>query len=382
MNAITQYKNWLKEVKGLVSSSRAKAALSVNEQLIVMYWQLGQMIVAKQKEHQWGDTVIEKLSADLQKAFPEMKGFSRANLYNCKKWVLFYGNKKVQQAVGQMQKQLPAKKVQPPVGQMQKQLPFKIVQPPVGQFKPAVKKILLLVTQIPWSHNIIIIEKTNSIDEALFYIKQTIENNWSRNMLLNQVALQLHKRKGKAINNFASTLPAVQSNLAGQVLKDPYIFDFLSVRNIIDERDLEKELINHVTKFLLELGKGFAFIGRQYPIEVARKDYSIDILFYHLFLRCYVVVDLKTDEFKPEHAGKMGFYLSAIDDLVANKKYDNPTIGIILCKEKDNVTAEFAIRNISKPIGIAQYDFLKTLPSKIKTALPSIHELEKELKRI
>ena len=201
-------------------------------------------------------------------------------------------------------------------------------------------------------------------------------------MLLNQVALQLHKRKGKAINNFASTLPAVQSNLAGQVLKDPYIFDFLSVRNIIDERDLEKELINHVTKFLLELGKGFAFIGRQYPIEVARKDYSIDILFYHLFLRCYVVVDLKTDEFKPEHAGKMGFYLSAIDDLLANKKYDNPTIGIILCKEKDNVTAEFAIRNISKPIGIAQYDFLKTLPSKIKTALPSIHELEKELKRI
>lgn len=380
MNAVAQYKTWLTEIKSLVSSSRAKAALSVNEELIVMYWKLGQMIVAKQKEHQWGDTVIERLSADLRKAFPDMKGFSRANLYNCKKWVLFYGNKKVQQAVGQMQKQLSNKKVQQAVGQIQKKLTK--VQQPVGQLKTSDKKILSLVTQIPWSHNIIIIEKTLSIDEALFYISQTIENNWSRNMLLNQLSLQLHKRKGKAINNFSSTLPAVQSNLAGQVLKDPYIFDFLSVRNIIDERDLENELINHVTKFLLELGKGFAFIGRQYPIAVSKKDYSIDILFYHLHLRCYVVVDLKTDDFKPEHAGKMSFYLSAIDDLVANKKYDNPTIGIILCKEKDNVTAEFAIRNISKPIGVAQYDFLKILPSKIKTALPSIHELEKELKRI
>lgn len=380
MNAVAQYKTWLTEIKSLVSSSRAKAALSVNEELIVMYWKLGQMIVAKQKEHQWGDTVIERLSADLRKAFPDMKGFSRANLYNCKKWVLFYGNKKVQQAVGQMQKQLSNKKVQQAVGQIQKKLTK--VQQPVGQLKTSDKKILSLVTQIPWSHNIIIIEKTLSIDEALFYIIQTIENNRSRNMLLNQLSLQLHKRKGKAINNFSSTLPAVQSNLAGQVLKDPYIFDFLSVRNIIDERDLENELINHVTKFLLELGKGFAFIGRQYPIAVSKKDYSIDILFYHLHLRCYVVVDLKTDDFKPEHAGKMSFYLSAIDDLVANKKYDNPTIGIILCKEKDNVTAEFAIRNISKPIGVAQYDFLKILPSKIKTALPSIHELEKELKRI
>jgi predicted nuclease of restriction endonuclease-like (RecB) superfamily len=366
MNAVKQYKDWLKEVKGLVASSKAKAALSVNEHLIVMYWQLGQMIIAKQNEHQWGDTVIERLSADLQKAFPEMKGFSRANLYNCKKWVLFYSDKKVQQAVGQIQKTLPVK----------------IVQQPVGQLKPATKKILSLVTQIPWSHNIIAIEKTNSIDEALFYITQTIENNWSRSMLMNQIALQLHKRKGRAINNFSSTLPSVQSNLAGQVLKDPYVFDFLSVRNIIDEKSLENELVNHVTKFLVELGKGFAFVGRQYHIEVSKKDYWVDILFYHLHLRCYVVVELKTDEFKPEHAGKMSFYLSAIDSLIANKKHDNPTIGIILCKEKDNVTAEFAIRNILKPIGISRYDFIKSLPKEIKTSMPTIKELENELKKV
>jgi predicted nuclease of restriction endonuclease-like (RecB) superfamily len=350
MKLTAPYKIWLKEIKDIVSFAKSKAALSVNEYLLLMYWQLGEMIVQKQKQHLWGDAVIEQLSADLQKAFPEMKGFSRTNLFNRKKLFLFYTNTKV--------------------------------QPAVGQLKFTTPKALKLITQIPWSHNIIVIEKTNSLDEALFYVAQTIENNWSRNLLLNQLALNLYKRQGKAITNFTKALPAKQSSIAMQTLKDPYIFDFLSIQKIVSEKNLEDQLINHITKFLLELGKGFAFVGKQYHVEVSKKDYYIDLLFYHLHLRCYVVIELKSGEFKPEYAGKLSFYLSAIDDLVANKTNDNATIGIILCKEKDNVTAEYAVRGLTKPIGIAQYDFIKSIPKNLKSELPTIAQLEKELKNI
>ena len=374
------YKHWLKEIKDIVALAKSKAALSVNEHLLLMYWQLGQMIVQKQKQHLWGDAVIEQLSLDLQKAFPEMKGFSRTNLFNCKKIFLFYSNTIVQPAVGQL-KNAKNTKVQPAVGQLKNAKNTK-VQPAAGQLKNTISKALKLIVQIPWSHNIVIIEKTNSHTEALFYINQTIENNWTKNLLLNQLALDLYKRKGKAITNFSKVMPAKLSNSAMQVLKDPYVFDFLSVQKIVSEKNLEDQLINHITKFLLELGKGFAFVGKQYHVEVSKKDYYIDLLFYHLHLRCYVVIELKMGEFKPEYAGKLSFYLSAIDDLVANKKNDNATIGIILCKEKDNVTAEYAVRGFTKPIGIAQYDFIKSIPKNLKSDLPSIAQLEKELKNI
>ncbi len=380
------YKHWLKEIKDIVALAKSKAALSVNEHLLLMYWQLGQMIVEKQKQHLWGDAVIEQLSSDLQKAFPEMKGFSRTNLFNCKKLFLFYSNTKVQQPVGLLEnsKKGNITKVQPVVGQLKYSKNNKItkVQPVVGQLKITIPRALKLITQIPWSHNIVIIEKTSSLAEAMFYINQTIENNWSKNLLLNQLALDLYKRKGKAITNFTKVMPAKLSSNAMQVLKDPYIFDFLSVQKIVSEKNLEDQLINHITKFLLELGKGFAFVGKQYHVEVSKKDYYIDLLFYHLHLRCYVVIELKMGEFKPEYTGKLSFYLSAIDDLVANKKNDNATIGIILCKEKDNVTAEYAVRGLTKPIGIAQYDFIKSIPKNLKSDLPSIAQLEKELKNI
>ena len=219
--------------------------------------------------------------------------------------------------------------------------------------KTPTNKVLKLIIQIPWGSNIVIIEKTNSVNEALFYISQTIKNNWSRNLLLNQLALDLYKRQGKAITNFTKVLPAKLSISAMQVLKDPYIFDFIAIQKIVTEKNLEDQLINQITKFLIELGKGFAFVGKQYHIEISKKDYYIDLLFYHLHLRCYVVIELKMGDFKPEYAGKLSFYLSAVDDIVANKNNDNATIGIILCKEKDNVTAEYAVRGLTKPIGIA-----------------------------
>jgi predicted nuclease of restriction endonuclease-like (RecB) superfamily len=386
MKLAAPYKIWLKEIKDIVSFAKAKAALSVNEHLLLMYWQLGQMIVQKQKQHLWGDAVIEQLSADLQKAFPEMKGFSRTNLFNCKKLFLFYTDTKVQQPVGQLAGTKNNKniKVQPAAGQLasSKKSIISIVQPAVGQLKFTTSKALKLITQIPWSHNVVIIEKSNSLQEALFYIAETIQNNWTKNILLNQLALNLYKRQGKAITNFTKALPAKQSSIAIQTLKDPYVFDFLSIQKIVSEKNLEDQLINHITKFLLELGKGFAFVGKQYHVEVSKKDYYIDLLFYHLHLRCYVVIELKSGEFKPEYAGKLSFYLSAIDDLVANKNKDNATIGIILCKEKDSVTAEYALRGLTKPIGVAKYDFIKSIPKNLKSDLPTIAQLEKELKNI
>ena len=277
------YKHWLKEVKDIIALAKSRAALSVNEHLLLMYWQLGQMIVQKQKQHLWGDAVIEQLSLDLQNAFPDMKGFSRTNLFNCKKLFLFYSNTKVQQPVGQLafSKKGSNTKVQPVAGQLKNSKKSNIlkVQPLAGQLKITIPRALKLIVQIPWSHNIVIIEKTSSLTEALFYINETIENNWSKNLLLNQLALNLYKRQGKAITNFAKVLPAKLSANAMQVLKDPYIFDFLSVQKIVTEKNLEDQLINQITKFLLELGKGSAFVGKQYHIEVSKKDYYIDLLF-------------------------------------------------------------------------------------------------------
>jgi len=232
-------------------------------------------------------------------------------------------------------------------------------------------------TQIPWGHNILIFTKTGSLAEAQFYVQQTLQNGWSRNVLALQLKSNLYKRAGKAINNFSQTLTSPQSDLAGETLKDPYAFDFISMAQPYRERDIEDQLVQHITKFLLELGKGFAFIGQQYHLEIAGNDYYIDLLFYHTRLKCYVVIELKNTRFLPEYAGKLNFYLSAVDTMLKDET-DKPTIGIIMCREKNNIEAEFSLRDLNKPIGISEFNRTEIIPDELKSSLPTIEEIENE----
>lgn len=329
------YKLWLVELKSKIRSVQLKAAIAVNTALIEFYWDLGKMIVEKQSQISWGEKLIEQLSKDLKSEFPEMKGLSRSNLFYTKQFYLFYKDELIQQLVG----------------------------------------------QIPWGHNVLIFSKSKNIDEAKYYINQTIENNWSRDTLALQIKSDLYKRKGNAITNFKNTLPTPMSELAEQTLKDPYVFDFMTMTQPFQEKDIENQLITHISKFLLELGKGFAFVGQQYHIEIAENDYYIDLLFYHIRLKCYVVIELKNKKFIPEYAGKLNFYLSAVDSLVKQED-DKPTIGILLCRDKNNIEAEFALRDINKPIGISEYQLTEILPDNLKSSLPSIEEIEREFERL
>jgi predicted nuclease of restriction endonuclease-like (RecB) superfamily len=278
--------------------------------------------------------MVDNLEKDLISEFPDLKGFSRRNLFYMKGFYSFYK----------------------------------------GYFN----QVQQLVAQIPWGHNILIMSKSKTIEESIFYLNETLQNNWSRSVLNIQIGTDLFSRQGKAITNFKNTLPNPNSDLAIQTLKDPYLFDFLTIRRNADEKSVEEQLTLHITKFLLELGTGFAFIGRQFKLEVGEKDFYIDLLFYHMKLRCYFVVELKAKSFKPEYAGKLSFYLSAIDDKLKSIS-DNPTIGIILCREKNRIEAEYALRGISQPIGVAEYQFSKAIPDDIKSDLPTIEEIEKEL---
>lgn len=347
------YNSWIREIKDRVYKLQIKAALSVNSEMLAFYWDLGKEIIEKQETKNWGDAVVEQLGKDLQSEFPEMKGFSRSNLFYMKKWYLFYNEQitKVQQLVGQSN------------------LPAQI---------NSEEKIQQLVGQIPWGHNILIITKIKKIEEAIFYINETIINGWSRAVLRIQIETDLFTRQGKAITNFANTLPKPQSDLAKQTLKDPYIFDILTTKKDADERSIETQLTKHITKFLLELGAGFAFIGRQYKVQFAEKERYIDLLFYHLKLRCYVVIELKADEFEAEHAGKLALYIAAIDNTLRTEN-DNPTIGLILCKKRNRIEAEYLLNVINQPIGIAEYEFSKALPNQLQSELPSIEDIENEL---
>ncbi len=328
------YISWFKEIKNKIFQLQIKAAVSVNTQLLGFYWDLGKEILEKQALKNWGDAVIDLLSKDLQGEFPEMKGFSRRNLFYIKSWHLFYtgSSEKVQQ----------------------------------------------LVAQIPWGHNILIITKLNDLNEALFYVNETIVNGWSRSVLRMQIETDLFSRQGRAVTNFNLTLPMPQSDLAKQTLKDPYIFDILTLKKEADERSIENQLTKHITKFLLELGARFAFIGRQYKIQLSEKERYIDLLFYHLKLRSYIVIELKSDEFEAEHAGKLALYIAAIDNTLRTEN-DNPTIGLILCKKRDKIEAEYLLNVLKQPIGIAEYEFSKALPSKLSSELPSIEDIENEL---
>lgn len=337
------YSAFMKDVKQRIQTAQIKAAVRVNQELLTLYWDLGEQIIEKQRDAQWGDGFLRQMSSDLQAEFPGLTGFSFTNLKYMRQWVSFW-----RQAVAE------------------------IVQQPVAQIGPQ------LVGQIPWGHNLLIINKIKNCDEALFYVRKTIENNWSRAVLTHQIESGLYQRDGKAISNFEATLPAPQSDLAQQTLKDPYNFDFLMLRKRHDERELENALVDHVTKFLLELGAGFSYLGRQFQMEIGGDEFFIDLLFYHVRLHCYVVVELKTDKFKPEYAGKLNFYVSAVDGEMKGEQ-DNPTIGILICKSKNDTVVEYSLKDVNKPIGVSEYQITKSLPDELKSSLPSIEEIEVEV---
>lgn len=332
------YKTWLKGIKQSFAQAQLKAAVSVNTSLLEFYWQLGSEIVEKQKNSQWGDGFLAQLSQDLIAEFPEVKGFSYRNLKYVRQWYSFY----ITSAIGQQ---------------------------PVAQ-----------LAQIPWGHNLVIISKCKTPAEAFYYVQNTQRHGWSRNVLVHQIESGLYQREGKAVTNFAQTLPPLQSDLAQQTLKDPYVFDFLSLTKTYNERELEQGLTQHITQFLLALGAGFAYVGKQVPLTVGETDFYIDLLFYHLKLRCYVVIELKNGKFVPEHAGKLNFYLTAVDKQLKTEQ-DNNSIGLLLCKEKDKLVAEYALTDVNKPIGISEYQLTQALPDNLKSSLPSIEEIEAELAR-
>ncbi len=341
-----EYKKFLVELKEKVKNSQLKAAIKVNYELLNLYWELGKKITEKQKEYSWGDSFISNLSNDLKKEFPDMKGFSVQNLKNIRYWYLFYAE-------------------------------YLIGLQPVSQLK----KIKNKIKSIPWGHNQRIMYKCKSVREAIFYVEKTIENGWSRTILEHQIDSKLYERLGSAISNFDSRLPKVQSELAKQTIKDPYNFDFLTLRDKYDERELEDALVKQITSFLLELGTGFSYIGRQVHLKVGDSDFYIDLLFYHVKLHCYVVVELKTEKFKPDFAGQLNFYVTAVNRDLKSQE-DNQTIGILICKDKDNVVAEYSLANISQPIGISKYEISKLLEKEYKSSLPSIEEIEQSIKDI
>lgn len=330
------YDDFLRDLKERIRSAQVRAALSVNRELVLLYWQLGQDILTRQRQQGWGAKVITKLSKDLRQAFPEMKGFSRTNLLYMRAFAEAYPDEQIVQAV---------------------------------------------LGQITWYHNIALLDKLKSLEERLWYAQKTVEHGWSRNVLVHQIETGLHRRLGAALTNFDRTLPKPQSDLAQQLLKDPYNFEFLSLGQEVQERDLERALVNHIRDFLLELGVGFAFVGSQYHLEIEGDDYYIDLLFYHLRLRCYVVIDLKMKEFQPEYSGKMNFYISAVDDLLRHPD-DQPTIGIILCRGKKKTIAEYALRDLNKPIGISTYKLKDSLPQTLQDNLPTLEQLEIELNTV
>ncbi|MBD1588373.1 MULTISPECIES: PDDEXK nuclease domain-containing protein [Pseudomonas] len=327
------YPDWLAELKTRIHHAQQRAVQTVNRELVQLYWQIGRDILERQSREGWGAKVIERLAHDLRTAFPDMKGFSRANLMYMRAFAEAWPDAEiVQQAVG----------------------------------------------QLPWGHNLVLLAKLKDSQQRLAYAQKAVEHGWSRSVLGMHIETRLLEREGQAQTNFEARLPAPGSDLAHQTLKDPYVFDFLDVSREANEREIEAALVQHVTRFLLELGAGFAFVGRQVPLEVGGDDFFIDLLFYHLKLRCYVVIELKADKFKPEHLGQLGFYLTAVDAQMKGE-HDAPTIGLLLCRSKNKVVAEYALRDSAKPMGIAEYQLMASLPAELQTTLPSIEQIEQEL---
>lgn len=329
----SDYPAFISTLKERIRTARVRAALSVNRELVILYWEIGREILARQASEGWGAKVIERLASDLRAEFPDMKGLSRTNVLYMRAFAEAWPDPEIVQQ---------------------------------------------LVGQLPWGHNVRLLDKVSDAATREWYARKTIENGWSRAILEVQIESGAHKRQGKAITNFEQTLPAPQSDLAQQVLKDPYTFDFLTLHDDAVERDLERGLLAHLKDFMVELGVGFAFVGSQVHMDVGGQDFYIDLLFYHLQLRCYVVIDLKMGEFQPEYAGKMNFYLSAVD---AQRRHpdDAPSIGMLLCKSHNRLIVEYALKDMTKPLGVAQHQLAESLPEQLEGALPTVGQLEAEL---
>jgi predicted nuclease of restriction endonuclease-like (RecB) superfamily len=377
------YAPLLADLKVRVRAAQVKARLSVNRELVLLYWHIGREILRCQKEQGWGTKVVERLAKDLATEFPEMGGFSARNLNYMLAFVEAWASVAIlQQPVAKLsatkaQGQIVQRPVAKLPGPIVQQAAGQIVSQPVTQLDGPPESLALL----PWSTNLILLHKLKNPATRLWYARKTLEHGWSRAVLTVQIESRLHERSGKAITNFDRTLPPSQSDLAREALKDPYTFDFLSLSEEAQERDLERGLVQHIQQFLLELGAGFAFVGRQVRLEVGGEDFSLDLLFYHLRLRCFVVVDLKMKPFEPEFAGKMNFYLSAVDDQLRHPD-DAPTIGLLLCKDNQNkLKVEYALRDVKKPIGVAEWQtrLVESLPKKLRGSLPTVEELEREL---
>jgi predicted nuclease of restriction endonuclease-like (RecB) superfamily len=327
------YRQALAAIKQRIQTSQIRAVLAVNVELLGLYWDIGRQLEAWQRERAWGSAVVEHMAQDLQASYPGMKGFSRTSLFAMRQFYAFFSPQ------------------------------FEVVPQPVGQ--------------MPWGHVRTLLAKVKSVELVLLYAQACTEHGWSRTVLEWQIEQRFHERVGQAVGNFAQTLPAPQSELVQQSLKDPYVFDFLTLAPQAVERDIENQLVAQITRFLLELGKGFAFLGRQYPLVVNGRDYILDLLFYHARLKCYVVIELKAGEFKPEYIGKLNFYLSAVDDQL-REAGDQPSIGLILCKDKDKLDVEYALRDIHKPMGVSSF-ITKDIPLSVKSQLPTVQEIEDEL---
>lgn len=371
------YCHWMEDVKRRLKNMQVKAAVRVNSTLLEFYWSLGQDMAKMKAEQKWGSGVIEQMSLDLKAAFPNLTGFSTTNLWYVKKWFLFYANEKLHQLGGEIQSvDIDADIIlQQPVGEIQAidmEVEEKLPKT-VGEFGMPEKFAL-----VPWRHHIEIITHCQSVGEALFYIEKTIDNGWSRSVLENNIATNLYGKQGKALTNFKATLPAQQSQLAQELLKDPYNFDFLTMTDDYKERELEDALARNISRFLLELGKGFSYVGRQVEVRVDDESFFIDMLFYHIRLKCYVVVELKTVKFIPEFAGKLNFYVTAVDRLLKQDD-DKPTIGLLICKTKKDTLVEWALADIHKPIGVAGYELHNILPKELVSSLPTPQELEQQL---
>ena len=339
------------EVKGRIQAAQARAIFAVNAELVRLYWDVGRIVRERQSNEGWGSGVIPRLSRELHNELPDLKGFSERNI---KLMVQFSSEYPGSFAAGD------------PIG-----------QPPVAQL-PRDAKGQLPVAQIPWAQNVLLMQKFKDLELRRWYMEQTLANGWSRNVLGLMIDAETHRRHGKAVANFHQRLPAPQSDLARQTLKDPYIFDFLTLAEPFQERELETGLVRHLEKFLLELGQGFAFVGRQFRLDVGDEDFYIDLLFYHLRLRAYIVIELKKGKFKPEYAGKLNFYCNVINDRMRHPA-DQPTIGLILCQSQDRLLAEYSLAGIDQPIGISTYELTRALPPTLKSALPTVQEIEAEL---
>jgi len=372
---IRLYRELLADIKIRVRTAQHKAARSANAEMILMYWDIGRLIAARQETEGWGAGVIPRLAVDLKNELPEEKGFSERNI---KRMVQFWNAYPQLFGIGPR-----------PVAQLEPSSTLSRIGPQaVAQLPPASAARLSnpsasplvqqAVVQLSWAHNVILIQKLKHLPTHLWYARQTLEHGWSRDVLTVQIKSRAHERQGGAVTNFAATLPEIHASLAQELLKDPYLFDFLTLEEPFHERELETGLLAHIQKFLLELGRGFAFVGRQYRLEVSDREFHLDLLFYHLHLRCFVVVDLKKGGFKPEYAGKMNFYCSVVDDQLRHAG-DASTIGLILCQTKDRILAEYSLRDIHKPIGVADYELTRALPKELASSLPSIESIEAEL---